>query len=53
MEAIRDADANGLLDLTWLQACPLLNAVRRDREFESIRRSTSLRAARVSDVLDT
>lgn len=51
LEAIREADANGLVDLTWLERCPLLEALRGSRELEAVRRGTALRAARVIDVL--
>jgi serine/threonine protein kinase/tetratricopeptide (TPR) repeat protein len=52
IEAIREADANGLLDLMWLEHCPLLDPLRGHRDLDPIRRSTTLRASRVSDVLD-
>jgi len=52
VEAIREADANALLDRMWLDHCPLLAAIRGHRDFELVRRNTSLRASRVSDVLD-
>ncbi len=52
MKALGDADANGLLDLMWLDHCPLLAALRGRPDLEPIRRSTALRASRVSDVLD-
>ena len=50
--AIGDADANGLLDLTWLDRCSVLDGVRGRPELEAIRRSTALRAARVNDILN-
>jgi len=50
--AIRDADANGLVDLMWLDHCPLLASIREHRDLLPIRRSTTLRASRVRDVLD-
>jgi serine/threonine-protein kinase len=53
IEAIREADANALLDRMWLEHCPLLAAIRDHRDLEPVRRSTSLRASRVSDVLDS
>ncbi len=52
-EAVRDADANGLIDLMWLERCPLLDDLRGDRELAAIRRSTAVRAARVSAVLNS
>ena len=52
LEAMRDADANGLLDLCWLDRSPVLEVIRGHRDFEPIRRSTALRAARIVDILD-
>jgi serine/threonine protein kinase len=52
MKAMREADANGLLDLMWLDHCPLLERVRGHRDVEAIRRSTALRASRVGEALD-
>lgn len=51
LDAIHEADANGLVDLVWLERCPLLEALRGGRELEAVRRGTALRAARVSGVL--
>jgi hypothetical protein len=51
LEAIRDADANGLLDVLWLDRCPVLDEVRARGDLEAVRRSTALRATRVSDAL--
>ena len=53
LAAIREADANGLLDLSWLERCPVLEKLRGSGELEAIRRSTALRAARISDVLSS
>jgi serine/threonine-protein kinase len=52
MDAIRDADANGFIDRTWIERCPLLEPLRGSRDLDAIRRSTTLRASRVSDILD-
>ncbi|MDB4936615.1 MAG: hypothetical protein JWP87_3587 [Labilithrix sp.] len=52
IEAIRDADANGFVDLSWLERCPLIAPLRGDRSVDAVRRSTTLRASRVSDILD-
>jgi hypothetical protein len=51
-EAITEADANGLLDLMWLENCPLLEPLRSTKGYEGVRRRTGMRAARVRDVLD-
>jgi serine/threonine-protein kinase len=50
--AIRDADANGLLDVCWLEKCPLLRDLAGHPELDPVRRSTALRAARVRDALN-
>jgi hypothetical protein len=50
--ALRDADANGLLDTSWLERCPIFDAIRGLPFVEAIRKSTALRAARVSDALN-
>ncbi len=52
LSALREADANGLMDLAWLERCPLLAPIQSHRDMEPIRRSTRLRALRVRDVLD-
>ncbi len=51
LDAVADADANGLLDLSWLERCPLLAPVRETERFRRFVRSTGLRAARVRDLL--
>jgi hypothetical protein len=49
---LRVADANGLLDILWLDRCALFDKVRDRPEFIAIRKSTGDRAERVADVLD-
>ena len=49
---LRTADANGLLDILWLDRCALFDKVRDRPEFIAIRKSTADRAERVADVLD-
>jgi serine/threonine-protein kinase len=51
-EALTEADANGLLDLVWLENCPVLEPVRSSALYDGARRRTGMRAARVRDVLD-
>jgi hypothetical protein len=50
--AVREADANGLLDVCWLENCPLLRELRGHAELETIHRSTAHRAARVRGALN-
>jgi serine/threonine-protein kinase len=52
IEAVRDADANGLTDLRWFESCPVLDAIRGERRLEPIHRSIAVRAKRVSEVLN-
>ena len=52
LRAILEADANGLIDLTWLERCPLLDEVRQHPTFSNVRRATEMRAARIRDALD-
>ncbi len=52
MGAVRDADGNGLLDVCWLEHCPLLRELGDHPELEAVRRSAALRAARVSNALN-
>ena len=49
---LRVADNNGLLDLLWLDNCPLFDLVRDRPEYIAIRRSTADRAERVLAILD-
>ena len=48
---LRVADANGLLDLLWLDHCPLFEGLRDRPEFVAIHESTTGRADRVLRVL--
>jgi hypothetical protein len=52
LEAISEADANGLLDLMWLENCPVLEMLRSSPIYQGARRRTGTRATRVRDVLD-
>jgi serine/threonine-protein kinase len=52
LRAMMEADANGLIDLTWLDRCPLLDEVREHSTFANVRRATEIRAARIRDALD-
>jgi eukaryotic-like serine/threonine-protein kinase len=49
--ALSDCDANGLLDLMWLERCPLLVSLRDAPELQGVLRNTRLRAARVRALL--
>jgi tetratricopeptide (TPR) repeat protein len=49
---LRVADSNGLLDLLWLDRCPLFDLVRHRPEYIAIRKSTAERAERVLAILD-
>jgi len=49
---LRAADANGLVDVLWLDRCPLFDTVRDRPEFIAIRKSTADRAERVAEILD-
>lgn len=52
LQDLRAADANGLLDLDWLDRCPLFGEVRRTSAvFAEVRESTARRAARVVEIL--
>jgi serine/threonine-protein kinase len=52
LENLRYADANGLLDLVWIDHCPLLAKVRDRPELAMLRSTTAARAKRVLDALD-
>jgi serine/threonine-protein kinase len=52
--ALRDlhvADANGLIDVLWIDRCPLFDPIRQNAELMAIRASTAARADRVLKVL--
>jgi len=52
LEALRSCDANGLIDIVWLDRCPLFNPFRSDPDFTTIRNRVALRAQRVTAALD-
>ena len=52
MNDLRQADTNGLLDLLWLDRCPVFDGVRAMADFVTIRENTVVRAARVGRVFD-
>jgi serine/threonine-protein kinase len=51
--ALRVADHNGVLDLIWLDGCPLFELVKNRPEYIAVRSSTAIRAERVAELLDT
>jgi eukaryotic-like serine/threonine-protein kinase len=53
MTDLRHTDSNGLLDLVWLDRCPVFDEVRSLPEFIAVRESTEARVARVARVLDS
>ena len=48
---LRFADTNGLLDLMWLEHCPIFDSIRDRPELELARENTALRAERVRRIL--
>jgi serine/threonine-protein kinase len=52
LDALRIADASGLLDLVWLEKCPLLAPLRGTRDYQDVLAHTKERAARVIAALD-
>lgn len=52
MECIALAEANGLVDLFWLDMCPLLAPLRARGAFVDVREHTRARAMRVVDALN-
>ena len=52
LESLRFADANALVDLVWLDHCPLWAPLRSDPEYQTLRERVALRARRVCDTLD-
>ena len=48
---LRHADANGLLDLLWLDRCPLFAVLRGSAELANIRESTAARVDRILRIL--
>jgi serine/threonine-protein kinase len=53
MEAVRVSDEHGLIDIVWLDRCPLLAEIRSDPRFQEIRRKTAIRTQRVLAALDS
>ncbi|MBX3259688.1 MAG: protein kinase [Labilithrix sp.] len=51
-EALRACDANGLVDVVWLDRCPLFDPLRGEPEFTTIQNRVALRARRVTATLD-
>jgi serine/threonine-protein kinase len=52
LTALADADANGLVDVVWLERCPLLAPLRGAPAWRAVLRSASLRAERVREALE-
>jgi len=48
---LRHADSNGLLDLLWLDRCPLFDVLRGSPELALIRESTATRVERTARIL--
>jgi serine/threonine-protein kinase len=52
LATLREADENALIDVTWLEMCPLFEPVRTDPTFLAIQKSVERRAWRVRAVLE-
>lgn len=52
LEALRSCDANGLIDIVWLDRCPLFDPFRSEPDFTTIQNRVALRAQRVTAALD-
>jgi TolB-like protein/Flp pilus assembly protein TadD len=52
LEMLQTADANTLIDLVWLDSCPLFEPVRGRPEFAKVRANVSMRAKRALEMLD-
>jgi serine/threonine-protein kinase len=52
LQALKDADAYGLIDLTWADRCPLFEPLRDDPIFREARDHIAARAKDVLDVLE-
>jgi hypothetical protein len=52
IEEVRDAETGGLLDIAWLERCPILEPARVSGELRPICRRVELRAARIRAILD-
>lgn len=53
MESLSHADGNSLVDLVWLDRCPLFDPLRLDGDFVKLRARVEVRASRVIAALDT
>jgi serine/threonine protein kinase/tetratricopeptide (TPR) repeat protein len=51
LAAVKEAVGAGLLDLLWMDRCPVLAAVRKDARFEPLRAEVEARARRVRSAL--
>ncbi|MBX3229489.1 MAG: protein kinase [Labilithrix sp.] len=51
-ESLRYADGNSLVDVVWLDRCPLFDVIRREPEFVTLRERVGVRARRVLVALD-
>ena len=49
---LRVADSNALIDLAWVDECPLFDGVRHTTDFKLVRDATATRALRVAQILD-
>ena len=52
LEALRSADGNGIIDILWLDRCPLFDPLRSHPDFQTIHGRVALRARRVADAID-
>jgi TolB-like protein len=52
IRAVQDAEAFGLIDVTWADRCPLLEPMRADPAFRAARDRIAARAAEAIDVLE-
>ena len=52
LRALEDADAVGLIDLTWVDRCPLLESLHNEPRFQVVRGRVAARAREAIDVLE-
>jgi serine/threonine-protein kinase len=52
LQKIVEAEALGLIDLTWMDRCPLLAPMRSSPAFEAVRDRVAARAKETMDVLE-
>jgi serine/threonine-protein kinase len=52
LRAMEDADGVGLIDLTWVDRCPLLEPLRGEPRFQAVRARVAARAREALDVLE-